>query len=307
MAGGKIKMAEMPQREQSSLEKAIETARGPANADNTLDSAPDQEPNDSSCAALDDAMSHDHLQAGETYTTEKVEPLEILHTPEDDAQLDEESEPKNEYSVEDSSQDAGPDDDLDENGALRISFANKRVLLVEDDADTVEILTQHLKDMGVAEVMLEQNAGGALNQLLTDREMFPHIVVLELALIGMDGIQFLAQLRAHKSRRMQDLPAVVITMLDSPSIYRRAARQKVGAFLRKPVSAQGLRKGLEAALRGEIVEQPFSQPKSWLDDVDEQELRAKREAIKAEASAKVREMGLLARVLDAIIPWSGKA
>lgn len=64
---------------------------------------------------------------------------------------------------------------------------------------------------------------------------------------------------------------------------------------------------MEDALRGEIVEKPFSQPKSWLDDIDEAELRAKREAIKAEASAKVRKLGFLARFLDAIIPWSGKA
>ncbi len=35
-------------------------------------------------------------------------------------------------------------------------------------------------------------------------------------------------------------------------------------------------------------------------------MQAKRDAIKAKASAKMRKMGLLARVLDAIIPWSGK-
>lgn len=188
----------------------------------------------------------------------------------------------------------------------QISLKGKRVLLIEDDNEFAEGITEYLKELGIAEVLLANNAEAGLSYL-TDRQTFPHIVLLELALIGMDGIQFLAQLRASKSKRIQNLPAVVITMLDSPSIYRRAANQKVGAFLRKPVAVNALRDGLQAALRGDIVEKPFSHPKSWLDDVDEQELRAKREANIAKANAKAQKQGFLVRVLNALIPWSGKA
>lgn len=188
-----------------------------------------------------------------------------------------------------------------------VSFKNKRVLLIEDEKETAEIISKHLKHMGFSEVTVTSNATGALNQLAKDKDLFPDIVLLELALIGMDGIQFLAQLRAHKSQKLQNLPAVVITMLDSPSIYRRAAHQKVGAFLRKPVSTESLRKGMNDALSGQIVEKPFSQPKSWLDDIDEEELRAKRDSVKAKASAKAQKLGFWGRLLDALIPWSGKA
>ncbi|MBT4739352.1 MAG: response regulator [Rhodospirillaceae bacterium] len=299
-------MAEMPQREQTSFEEDNESDSGTSVAGVDAVVNPDSELNEPTRSDEDrDASSESHLQASDAYSAEHVTREENdLPIQEDGAQV---TEPEEEYEAIDSDEDGDLDEDLDEDGKPRISFANKRVLLIEDEVETIEILTAHLKEMGVAEVIVTQNAGGALNQLLTDREKFPHLVVLELALIGMDGIQFLAQLRAHKSRRLQELPAVVITTLDSPSIYRRAARQKVGAFLRKPVSIGGLKKGMEDALRGEIVEQPFSQPKSWLDDIEEEELRAKREAIKAKASAKVRKLGLLARVLDAIVPWSGKA
>lgn len=197
-------------------------------------------------------------------------------------------------------------EDEDEDEDLHISLKGKRVLLIEDDNEFAEGITEYLKELGIGEVILANNAEAGLSYL-TDRETFPHLVLLELALIGMDGIQFLAQLRASQHKRLNTLPAVVITMLDSPSIYRRAAHQKVGAFLRKPVAVNALRDGLQAALRGDIVEKPFSQPKSWLDDVDEQELRAKREANIAKANAKAQKQGLLVRMLNALIPWSGKA
>lgn len=199
------------------------------------------------------------------------------------------------------------DEDEDKDGEKAVSFRNKRVLLIEDEKETTDIISKHLKRMGFGEITAASNATGALNQLAKDKELFPDIVLLELALIGMDGIQFLAQLRASKNKRIQNLPAVVITMLDSPSIYRRAARQKVGAFLRKPVSTESLRKGMHDALSGQIVEKPFSQPKSWLDDIDEEELRAKRDSVKAKASAKAQKLGFWGKLLDALIPWSGKA
>ena len=65
-------------------------------------------------------------------------------------------------------------------------------------------------------------------------------------------------------------------MLESPTFYRRAARQKVGAFLKKPISRDGLRIGMEDAFKGNIVEEPFSRPKSWLDELEEDELQKTR-------------------------------
>ena len=69
----------------------------------------------------------------------------------------------------------------------------------------------------------------------------------------------------------------------------------------------GLRIGMTDAFKGEIVEQPYSTPRSWLDDVDEEELRAKQDAVKQRAAKKASKQGILVRLLSALIPWSGKA
>lgn len=197
-------------------------------------------------------------------------------------------------------------DDFDEDETREVSLKGKRVLLIEDERDVAKRIKGFLNEMGVSQVLLAQSGEDGMSYLVSS-ETFPDIVVLELALVGMDGIQFLAHLRGSEHKRLNKLPAVVITMLDSASIYRRAARQKVGAFLRKPVAPNALKEGLQAALRGDIVEKPFSQPKSWLDDIDEEELRAKREANISKASAKAQKQGFLVRMLNALIPWSGKA
>lgn len=192
------------------------------------------------------------------------------------------------------------DDDID-------YIAHKRVLLVEDERDIAELITKHLKAMRVRDVITVNNADAAYFTITKDRDLFPDIVLLELALPGTDGIQLLARLRAHKNPKINTMPAVVITMLESPSIYRRAARQKVGAFLKKPISMDGLRAGMEDAFKGVVVEQPFKHPKSWLDDLEEEELQAKQQKVIDRAAAKARKQGFLVRLLSWLIPWSGRA
>lgn len=282
-------MTELPQHD-----------RSPVNDGETTSSEPNSTHNSE---MLDEAaFTSDHQRGVEAYT-----PPPTGDDTEDEAQHDLSPAEDSGYEYDESEPIEGHEEEEDDDQAPPVTFTNKRVLLIEDDKDTAQIISHHLKDMGFGEVTVTSNATGALNQLAKDQDLFPDIVLLELALIGMDGIQFLAQLRAHKSQRLQNLPAVVITMLDSPSIYRRAANQKVGAFLRKPVSTESLRKGMHDALSGQIVEKPFSQPKSWLDELDEDELRAKRNKIKAKASARAQKLGFWGRLLDVLIPWSGKA
>lgn len=249
-----------------------------------------------------DPSAADHERAAEAYETEDENVAEY-ETPLTNPEEDEDADTWSHTLADEADSESEPEEDEDLDW---VSLKGKRILLIEDDEEFAEGISGYLKELGIAEVLLAKNAEAGLSYL-ADKDSFPHLVLLELALIGMDGIQFLAQLRASKHKRLQNLPAVVITMLDSPSIYRRAANQKVGAFLRKPVAISALKDGLQGALRGDIVEKPFSQPKSWLDEVDEQELKAKREANIAKAAAKAQKQGFLVRLLSSLIPWSGKA
>jgi CheY-like chemotaxis protein len=80
------------------------------------------------------------------------------------------------------------------------------VLLVEDDPDLGEAMTATLRNQG-HRVITARHGADALDQLREGE--LPTVVVLDLMMPVMDGIQFLQVARADE--RLRSLPVVVIT------------------------------------------------------------------------------------------------
>lgn len=119
------------------------------------------------------------------------------------------------------------------------------MLLVEDDADQVE-LTLHALEHQPIEIDVDVACSGAeaLEQLHeapagTDP---PDLVLLDLRLPEVDGLQVLEQIRAVPSTRFT--PVVVLTSSreddDRRAVYRRGAN----GFVSRPVDFQELRQTL---------------------------------------------------------------
>lgn len=71
----------------------------------------------------------------------------------------------------------------------------KSVLIIEDDIEIVGLLEIHLKDLGF-EVSSEQDGIAGLESAI---ETKPDLIILDVTLPGMDGIDICKSLRAHKS------------------------------------------------------------------------------------------------------------
>ncbi len=67
-----------------------------------------------------------------------------------------------------------------------------KVLLVEDDPDLVQLLLIHLRDLG-CEIDSEQNGKLAFQKAKTNTY---HLIILDIMLPGMDGIEICSRLRA---------------------------------------------------------------------------------------------------------------
>jgi CheY-like chemotaxis protein len=104
---------------------------------------------------------------------------------------------------------------------LRVSD-RRRVLIVEDDRDNRELMTQILEDAGYAVVAVDDGAD-AIAFAAQDR---PGLVVLDLKLRDVDGWTVLASMRAKPSLR--DVPVLVVSAL-----LRATVPPKV-TFLKKP-------------------------------------------------------------------------
>jgi CheY-like chemotaxis protein len=102
------------------------------------------------------------------------------------------------------------------------------VLVVDDDANTREILAEILEDRGY-HVCVAEHGRQALQQLETQT---PRLILLDLNMPVMDGIQFLERLR---QRPKQSIPPVIIITAEEPKDIPGASM-----VLRKPIKVRQL-------------------------------------------------------------------
>lgn len=163
-------------------------------------------------------------------------------------------------------------------------YKKLRVMVIEDDDETMDLFIEYLKEIGVRKIVAIPNANTAYFQITEDIEMVPDVIILELELAGTSGMQFLAKLRAHENEKVSSLPAIVVTMLEGSKVFQRATQKGIAAFIRKPFSYGSLRNALDDAIEGKTVATPEEIQWSWLDELDERDRRAREQAARQIAS-----------------------
>lgn len=122
----------------------------------------------------------------------------------------------------------------------RTAGCGARVMLIDDDSEICEALTDLLADVGYVPVAYDQ-AQHALAAL--ERDRLPDVIVLDLMMPGMNGWQFrLEQKRRESLRRV---PVVVLSADMSP----HAQAIDAAAFVAKPVAFDRLQGVIEGVLR----------------------------------------------------------
>lgn len=113
-----------------------------------------------------------------------------------------------------------------------------RVLLVEDDEDHVFLVRRALRDLeGVSvSVAVASNGEQALEELRHarfDPGSLPHLVLLDLRLPRVDGLEVLRRIRADPA--LQALPVVVLTSSERDDDREGALRLGATWFVCKPI------------------------------------------------------------------------
>jgi two-component system, chemotaxis family, chemotaxis protein CheY len=107
------------------------------------------------------------------------------------------------------------------------------VLIVEDDEGVQHAIAEVLRDEGY-EVTVAANGGEALE--LLRRGELPQLILLDLMMPGMDGIEF--RQRQLADPRLSRIPVIVISA--RPDVARQARRLQADDFLAKPMSFRAL-------------------------------------------------------------------
>jgi len=121
----------------------------------------------------------------------------------------------------------------------------EKVLLVDDEEEFVETLAERMRNRGM-EVATSNSGGEALE--LVDEEPYD-VVVLDLQMPGMDGIEVLERIK----RRQPDIQVVLLT--GHATVEKGVEAMKHGAleFLEKPIDLSKLSEVIHKAKAEKMI------------------------------------------------------
>ena len=124
----------------------------------------------------------------------------------------------------------------------------QRILIVDDDPDTLHLVRDTLDEAGYAPLATADH--GALAQLLASEK--PALVLLDLIFSGTDGIELMGQIPA-----LTDVPVIFISAYGREETVARALEAGAEDYVVKPFSPTELVARVRAALRRRTDPEPF--------------------------------------------------
>ncbi len=113
--------------------------------------------------------------------------------------------------------------------------AGRLILLVEDDPDHELLTIRALKKSNIVnDVRVARDGEEAINLLFGEDPVRPQVILLDLKLPKVDGLEVLRRIRENDSTRM--LPVVVLTSSDEERDLVRSYQIGVNSYIRKPVN-----------------------------------------------------------------------
>ncbi len=121
------------------------------------------------------------------------------------------------------------------------SMKSLKLFVIDDMATSRGLITQALDQIGLTNYRTEADPKAAYTAIAQDPV---HIVLSDYNMPGMSGLQLLEQLRATPSTK--NLGFILITGKPSPEIVAEAKRLRLNNLIKKPFTADSMRKCIEA-------------------------------------------------------------
>jgi len=115
-----------------------------------------------------------------------------------------------------------------------------RVLIVDDNAELRATLRAML---GRYDYIIAGEAENGAQAIQLAQRLAPDIIIMDVAMPGMDGIT-----ATRKIRDVQSIPVVLLTAIDTPDLIEQARDAGVEAYLVKPPEASALQRAIVIAL-----------------------------------------------------------
>ncbi|HVF40261.1 MAG TPA: PleD family two-component system response regulator [Gemmatimonadaceae bacterium] len=142
-------------------------------------------------------------------------------------------------------------------------YGRKRILVVDDHEDNVEVLRARLEARGY-EV---EGANDGLTALATTQKWVPDLILLDVMMPDMDGLEVVKRLKADKS--LPFIPVIMQTALDSTE--RMVAGLEAGAddYVTKPINFAELEARVRSLLRIKKLQQDLAEREQQLSEMND--------------------------------------
>jgi CheY-like chemotaxis protein len=134
------------------------------------------------------------------------------------------------------------------------------IFLIEDSITDAELITEALKDSQVSHQLKLASDGEEALAYLQGRRRNPHLILLDLNLPKMNGIELLQIVRANP--KLRAIPIIILTNSDNQDDVLAAYSKGCNAYVRKPLGYSELVETFELIGRFwfNIVSLPVSVP-----------------------------------------------
>ena len=115
-------------------------------------------------------------------------------------------------------------------------MTNRPILLVEDNPSDIKLTQRAFAKSNIAnQLVVAEDGQAALDYLFSDADReLPAVVLLDLKLPRVDGLEFLRRIRADKRTRL--LPVVVLTTSKEERDMIESYSLGANSYVRKPVN-----------------------------------------------------------------------
>ncbi|MFM8320793.1 MAG: response regulator, partial [Chloroflexota bacterium] len=110
------------------------------------------------------------------------------------------------------------------------------VMYVDDNEINRVVMGEFLRSQGFVVITLESG----YDFLLRAPQIQPDIVLMDIQMPGMDGLETMRRLRGHTDSRLASAPVIAITALETPGDRERCLAAGANEYLSKPIRMQEL-------------------------------------------------------------------
>jgi len=142
------------------------------------------------------------------------------------------------------------------------AFAQSKVLVVDDNAQNLELLVAYLESLGCP-VVTAVDGIDALEKVAREN---PDLILLDIMMPRMSGFEVCRKLKSDPKTR--DVPIIMVTALNELGDIERGVESGTDDFITKPVNRLELVTRVKSLLRVRHLQNELDRTLAYLSDVE---------------------------------------